>query len=420
MGNPTTERGQLEALNRLLSELVPANRFYNRKIETSGFRLPVSGLADFFASFPLTTKSELIEDQGANPPYGTNLTYPLKAYTRYHQTSGTSGKPIRWLDTPESWQWMKGNWQTVYEAAKVTEGDVLLFAFSFGPFLGFWTAFEAAADRGCRCLPGGGLSTLARLRLIVENGVQTVCCTPTYALRLGEAAAEDRAIDLSSVESLIVAGEPGAGIAEVRARIERLWPCARLFDHHGMTEVGPVSYTRPESPEILRLIEAAYIAEILDPNTLRPVAAGQAGELVLTTLGRLGSPLLRYRTGDLVRRADDPDEGLSCYRLRGGILGRIDDMILVRGVNVYPAAVENVVRRFEEIVEFRVTVCTRRNMWEMSIEIEPAPGCSRPHALARELEEELKSALALRVPVQTVDEGGLPRFEMKARRWHKS
>ncbi len=305
-------------------------------------------------------------------------------------------------------------------AAGVQTGDPVLFAFSFGPFLGFWTAFEAAADRGCRCLPGGGLSTLARLRMLVENEVKTLCCTPTNALRLGEKAAEIGDFDLSSIRSLILAGEPGASIAEIRTRMERLWPSARLFDHHGMTEVGPVSYTRPESPEILRIMESAYIAEILDPKTSQAVAPGQCGELVLTTLGRLGSPLLRYRTGDLVKRASGREDGLSCYRLEGGILGRIDDMILVRGVNVYPAAVERVVRRFEEIAEFRVQVSSRENMAELAIEIEPVPGCARPQSLVQALQEELKSALALRIPVQTVSEGSLPRFEMKAKRWHKS
>src|SRR5207249_8793758 len=154
-------------------------------------------LVEFHALVPFTRKQELGEDQQAHPPYGTNLTYPLERYTRYSETSGTSNVPLRWLDTAESWSWMVDNWVRVLQASGVAPPDRIFFAFSFGPFLGFWTAFEAGTRLGCMCLPGGGISSAARLRTLLDAQATVLCCTPTYAVRLGEVAAEE-GIDLST------------------------------------------------------------------------------------------------------------------------------------------------------------------------------------------------------------------------------
>src|SRR5215831_8532629 len=188
---------QLEQLRTLLLELFPGNKFYSRKLNAAGITFDVGSLEDFSWRFPFTTKLELSEDQRANPPFGTNLTYPFERYTRYHQTSGTSGQPLRWLDTAESWEWMLENWTEILQAAGIQAGNRIFFAFSFGPFIGFWMAFESAVRLGCLCVPGGGLSSAARVRSIVDNGVNVLCCTPTYAIRLAEVAAQEK-IDLKS------------------------------------------------------------------------------------------------------------------------------------------------------------------------------------------------------------------------------
>lgn len=216
---------QLELLRALVAELIPANKFYTQKLQAAGVGFDVASLADYAARFPFTSKAELVTDQSANPPYGANLTYPLNCYTRFHQTSGTSGAPLRWLDTPESWDAMTESWAEVLRAAKVRAGDRVMFAFSFGPFLGFWLAFAAAERLGCLCLPGGGLSSAARLRLMRDNQATVLCCTPTYALRLAEVAATERIATASlGVKTIVVAGEPGGSIPATRARIEALWP----------------------------------------------------------------------------------------------------------------------------------------------------------------------------------------------------
>jgi phenylacetate-CoA ligase len=267
------------------------------------------------------------------------------------------------------------------------------------------------------------MSSEARLKAIRDNSVTVLCGTPTYAIRLGEvAAATHKAGDKSPVKTIIVAGEPGGSIAAVRQRIEELWPGARVFDHHGMTETGPVTYECPARPGVLHVIESAYFAEVIDPASGQPA---RQGELILTTLGRTGSPLLRYRTGDLVKletestkRAEQPCAcGRHAMALEGGILGRVDDMVIVRGVNVYPSAIEEIVRGFSEVAEYRVHVSSKKTLTELRLEIEPIADCAKPGALVEAVANALKTALALRVPVAFVPAGSLPRFEMKARRW---
>ncbi|MFN7138028.1 MAG: phenylacetate--CoA ligase family protein [Limisphaerales bacterium] len=409
---------QLAQLNGLLQALVPTNAFYNRKLSTLQGRA-LASLEQFAECVPFTRKHELADDQRNHPPFGSNLTFPLEHYTRFHQTSGTSGTPIRWLDTPQSWQWMVGSWKEVLRAAGVGGSDRVYFAFSFGPFIGFWLAFEAAAQLGCLCIPGGGLGSEARLRAILENGANVLCCTPTYALRLAEVAAEI-GIDLQTakIKTLLVAGEPGGSIPSTRQRLERIWPGVRVFDHHGMTEVGPVTYECPAQPGTLHVIETAYLAEVISADG-SPVPQGENGELVLTTLGRTGSPLLRYRTGDLVK----PGAPGKCQcgrhelRLEGGILGRVDDMVIVRGVNIYPSAIEEILRSFDQIAEYRVHLIQTADLPELSIELEATEKCADDRLLSRAVEKKLQSALSLRVPVRCVARGSLPRFEMKAKRW---
>ena len=400
---------QLEKLRALLAAVTPGNRFQTARLVAAGVDAGVQSLADFSARMPFTTKADLVADQAAHPPYGSNLTQPIEHYSRFCQTSGTTARPLVILDTAESWDWMLGNWAHIYRAAGLAAGDRIYFAFSFGPFLGFWTAFEAAVKLGFLCLPGGGLGSAARLRAMTEQRATVLCCTPTYALHLAEVAVAER-IDLgaAAVRKIIVAGEPGGSVPEVRARISAVWHGARVIDHYGMTEVGPVAFQVADAEGVLRVIEDSYFAEVIDPQSGAAVVPGEVGELVLTTLGRTACPLLRYRTGDLVRRS----VGEAGFALAGGIIGRADDMVVVRGVNLFPNAVDAVVRALPEIAEYRVEVSRRGALTEVAVQIE-----SDDAASAEKLAHALTSAFALRIPVVRVAAQTLPRFEMKARRW---
>jgi phenylacetate-CoA ligase len=407
----TESPGQLESLQQLLAEIAAGEpSFYQGRLIAAGLDEGVETVAEFLAKMPFTTKSELVEDHAARPPYGTNHTYPLRDYSRFCQTSGSRGQAMAWLDTRESWDSLLDSWETVYWKSDVRVGqDAVYFAFSFGPFLGFWTAFEAASRMGLLCIPGGGLSSRARVAAIESTAATVLCCTPTYALRLGEVA-EEMGVELRSVRKIIVAGEPGGSIRATRNRISQLWHGAQVIDHHGMTEVGPVSYEHPEEAGNLCVIGAAYLAEVIDPESGEEVVDGGEGELVLTTLKRVACPLLRYRTGDLVRKRC----GEGDLVLEGGILGRLDDMVVVRGVNLYPSAIEQIVRRFDEVVEYEVRQSTEHSMAEVRVAIEPAEDAD-PEILRRSVEAALGDAFSLRIPV--IVEDALPRYEFKAKRW---
>src|SRR2546428_1501281 len=305
-------------------DLLASNPFVRAKWRAAGVR-SVDDLVgwDDFRRLPHTRKDELVEDQAAHPPFGSNLTYRLARYVRVPQTSGTSGQPIRWLETSESWEWWARCWGFVLRGAGVEPGDRVFFPFSFGLFIGFWAGFEGARALGCLAIPGGGQDSAQRLAAIETLGVTAICCTPSYALHLAEVARE-RGVDLRKLDirATVHAGEPGAAIPSVRARIAKAWG-ARASDHSGVTEMGAYGYECAARAG-LHVNESEFIAEVLDPVTGGPALEG---ELVLSNLGRVGSPLLRYRTGDRVRMASEPCEcGRTFTRLPGGIPGRVDDM----------------------------------------------------------------------------------------------
>jgi phenylacetate-CoA ligase len=361
-----------------------------------------------FGRLPFTVKAEFVADQAATPPFGTNLTYPLERYVRVHQTSGTSGRPIRWLDTQASWDWWIRCWSFVLRGAGLTAADRIFFPFSFGLFIGFWTGFEGARALGALAIPGGGQDSPTRLAWMESLGATALVCTPSYALHLVEVARE-RGVDLRrlGVRTTVHAGEPGASIPAVRARIEAGWG-ARAFDHAGMTEMGAYGYDcqAQAGPHVN---ETEFIAEVIDPVTEAPA---REGELVLTNLGRVGSPAVRYRTGDRVRLAEAPCPcGRTFLRLEGGILGRLDDMLIVRGVNVFPAAIEDIVRRYPAIDEFQVEVFREGTLDEVCVLLEAADA-----ALCRTVQEAFRVDLGIRLEVRAVPPRTLPRHELKARR----
>jgi phenylacetate-CoA ligase len=389
--------------NEMRAILAERNRFYADRLKH----------ADRFQDIPFTTKQQLVEDQANHPPFGTNLTFPVENYTRIHQTSGTAGRPILWLDTPESWDWWLRCWAEVFKGAGVGRGDRVYVAFSFGPFIGFWTAFEAAQRIGLMSISGGGQSTEQRLQSILHRDATVLVCTPTYALRLADAARE-QGVDMSrsAIRTTIHAGEPGASITETRKRIQESFG-AKTFDHVGMTEMGAYGFECEEQSG-LHINEDEFIAEMIDPATEAEIEDGQKGELVLTNLGRVGMPLIRYRTGDLGVISREPCAcGRRGARLVGGVLGRADDMITIRGINVFPSAVENIVRRYSEIVEFAIEVYRHREMHELRLKVEIT---GAPNGVIDRLAQAFSNDLRIRASIEHVADGSLPRFELKSRR----
>lgn len=429
MERDALESYQLRRLNALLDRVLPSNTFYRERYGCE--RLQLDALADL-GQLPMMTKADWIS--GSESGVALHHTFAMEFYGRYHRTSGTRGRPMVILDTEADWEWWVSTWQYVLDACQITERDRVLMAFSFGPFIGFWSAHDACLHRKCMVIPSGGMSTAARIELIHASRPTVLFSTPSYAIHLGqEAELRGKSLRDSSVRCVFVAGEPGGSVPSVRARIEALYG-ARVMDHAGATEIGPWGFGGQDG-QSLHVIESEFIAEFLpldsavQPTAWRERSIGSGGtsgseidrgqssrrddwcELVLTSLGRVGAPVLRYRTGDLVCPEWDARPGQTRFvRLRGGVLGRADDMLVVRGVNVFPSSIDAIIREFPEVGEYRLTV-TRSGALD-ALELEVEDSLHDPQRIA----EQLLLILQLRVDVVDVPAGSLPRSDGKSRR----
>ena len=399
---PALERWDLlPRLSEMLASILPHNRFWRRQLGETA--LPLG--PEEFRRLPLSSNRDLSRDLSRHPPFGSNLSEPLRDYCRYHQTSGTAGRPLAVLDTPASWEWWLDCWDAVLDATGLSRGDCAFFAFSFAPFIGFWSAFEAVLRRGSLAVPGGGASTERRLALIREMNCTALFSTPTYALRMA-ATAESLGIDLAagSVQRVILAGEPGGSVPATRQKLQETWGAA-VYDHAGASEVGAYGIPCPQGRGVF-VNEREFIAEFVPVNGEQP-GEGGIGELVITNLGRPCSPVIRYRTGDLVRPRRLP-EGLL---LEGGVLGRNDHMMVVRGVNLHPSAIEEAVRRVAGLAEFRVTVESSGEMDEARVEVEASSGS------CQQIASDVRNSFGVRIEVDSVPRGTLPHWEAKAQRF---
>lgn len=411
-------RLQSQRLRSLVSQL-GTNQFYQEKSRAAGVDLArIAAVADLRA-LPFTTKQELVDEQTQHPPYGRQLTYSLSRYRYFHQTSGTTGQPLKCLDTAESWEWWKRCWGYVYRAAGVTEDDIVFCAFSFGPYVSHWSAISGAWHIGAMSISGGGMNSEQRLRLLIDNRATVIVCTPTYALHLAEVA-RGLGIDLrsSSIRKGIYAGEPGASLPNVKRAIEDAWG-ATCFDHAGATEAGPWAFDCEAQTGAIHLNEAEFIFELIDPAAGEPIDEGQRGELVITNLGRACMPVLRYRTGDLAEMTTEPCPcGRSFARIKGGVAGRADDMIIVRGVNLYPGAIDDLIRGVPGISEYEVNIRRVAGMDDLAIKIEGSDG-ARVDDLARQVVHLFRTQYSIRVSIEQAPAGSLPRYEFKSRRFKR-
>jgi phenylacetate-CoA ligase len=400
-------RSALERLTALLGEVTTSNPFQRQRL--AGFELRS---LDDLRALPFTTKHELVADQQANPPFGTNLTYPLERYLHLHQTSGTSDAMLTVLDTAADWEWWGRCIAAVFRAAGIGSEDRIAMAYSFGPHVQFWASHEGSRAVGALAFALGGMESVQRLETIREYSATTLLCTPSYAVHLARVAAQNDLLDaLEPVDKILCTGEPGGSLPAVRAEIEQAWG-ARCFDHAGLSEVGALAYPCAAAGG-MHLIEDEYIAEILDPENGQPSREGSIGELVVTSLGRFGFPSIRYRTGDLVQCRSELCPAAHPGRwLPGGILGRSDDMVVIRGMHVFPSAIEQVLRESGGVNEFRITFYSEpAAMDEVKVEVELADP-----AEARAIQANLRQRLGLRIRLVPLKQGILAPQTGKARR----
>jgi len=418
MPRDAIRREQGERLRELVATLgeIP---FYSRKLDGAGIDVEKVRSLDDLVRIPFTTKSELVGEQTSSPPFGELLSYPLSRYPYFHQTSGTSGRPLKWLDTEESWQWWCECWQYVFAGAGINSDDIIYFPFSFGPYISHWVAIESARRLGALCISGAGMGSEQRLATMLDNRCTVLVCTPTYALRLAQVAAESQVeIHDWPVRATIHAGEPGASVPNVKRAIEAAWG-ARCYDHAGATEVGAWGFPCQGDDRALHLNEREFIFEVIEPATGKPVEEGVRGELVITNFRRHGMPVLRYRTGDLVELNRDRCAcGRTFARIMGGVLGRADDMFIVRGVNLYPSAIDNLIRAHPEIIEYEVNIRRVRGMDALSIRIETIGDAGFEQAEVR-LSHAFRETFNIAIAIEQAASMSLPRYELKASRYKR-
>ena len=292
------EQNQLARLNHLLSQLWELNPFYSQKWRLAGIKPTALGCLEELNAFPFTTRAELLADQLAAPPFGTNLTCAPDAPKRIHRSSGTTHAPLFWADTTESWNWVRSCSEKLFVLADITASDRLLFIMPFAGFSGPWIIYEGACRLGCGCFTAGNSEPADQVRWL-KDFQPTVLVGKPSALETLAVAAEAAGIPpaAAGATKLILTGEP---TTKFRPLLEGQWnvPC---FDRYGMTEAGSIAGECSAHSGGMHLLADDYIAELIHPVTAQPIPDNQPGELVLTTLGRWPRPIIRYRTGDQVR-----------------------------------------------------------------------------------------------------------------------
>lgn len=427
--NETLPRADLQALQllklrRMCEWAYTHSPFHKRRFDEAGFQLSqLKTLADI-QLIPFMTREAWMDSQMEAPMFGNLLATEQTHAIRYHLTSGTSGRtPLRVLDSMKDWEWISEMWSYGLWGFGVRPEDRVYFAFGYGSFIGFWGAHYSCEKLGALVIPGGAQTTSARIKQIVEMDATVVCSTPTYALHLWQKARE-MGIDLakeSKVSKLILSGEPAGSIPAVKHQLEEAWG-AKCGDSAGMTELGTiVVFECAHQPGGTHIIEDHFIEEVINPVTGEPVGYGELGERVVTSFGRGFIPVIRYRTKDLVMKV--PASTCSCGRTwdiySGGIRGRVDDMKLIRGTNVYPRAVESIVREYSAIDEFQIYIWRKENKQdEITVKVELRPGLEAQWdkmsgCLARDLSQAHEG---LRFNLERMEYGQLPHFELKAKR----
>ena len=416
---------QLKRLRHTIRYAWENSPFYRNLMKRHGlFPEEIRTLDNFFKWFPITRRDVLDKDQFDNPPYVTRLAIPPESALRYHTTSGTTGKPpVKAFDSERDWIWGGDAWASSLYNFGVRADDVVMIAFGYGSFIGFWGAHYGFEKIGCRVLPTGGMDTKKRIPMILELGVTTLCCTPSYAIRMLHVAKEE-GVNLareSKVDKIVVAGEPGASIPSTKKVIESGFD-AHLGDFMGTTETaGMMASMCSRLPSGLHINEDRYLTEVVDPDTLKPVGYGDRGMMVVTALVKEAMPLIRYATNDIVIL--DPNHTCSCGRVfdlfRGGILGRYDDMVKGRGVQLTPQMVEEIMRGFSEVDEFFSTVEERDGLdsliikFELRKDLEPSTG----EDIVLQIKDQFKTEIGLTPEIEVAPRDSLPRFELKSRRF---
>ncbi len=410
---------QLERIQAQVAHAYQNSAFYRRKLDAAGVKPEDIVTLDDIRKLPFTTKDELKQDQHDNPLYGTVSALGPEHAMRLHFTSGTTGRPVHVLDTANDFQGFYRSYARGLYGMGIRPDDVVMCAFGYGPWIGFWSGFYAAQDVGCLVIPVGGMTTEQRIDIIEAYGVTVLGCTPSYALHMAETARQlGKDLSKSKIRITWHTGEPGAAIPSTRKKIEDAYG-ARVCDLPGLTEIAAWGFSCSHESGLDHVHEDYVYPEVLNTETGEPVGPGEEGELVFTSLYRQALPLLRYRTRDIVRVADRLCScGRTLFSIEGGVIGRLDDMKKIRGVIVYPTSIEEAVRRYQEVEEYQVRIWRKNNLDEVTVLIDTGNQVAKENLqqVVKTMKDDLRKKIGIRIEVEATEPGSLPRWDHKARR----
>ena len=414
---------QLKKFKRIFKWAYDNSKFHRGIYEKAGIKPDDIQSFEDISHVPKVEKSMMRDIQRKDPfPYGDALCVSLEDVTEFRQTSGTTGQPVYQADTWQDWEWWAESWSYVLWSQGYRPTDRVFIPFGYNIFVAFWAGHYGSEKIGCEVVPGGVLDTKARILKIQELKATAMMATPTYILGMAETAKKKMGIDPASlsINKITCAGEPGASIPSTKKRIEEAWG-AKVYDHVGATEIGAWSYECEEQPGGLHVNEGLFLVEIEDVETGEIVnEPGRRGKMIITALDRQAQPCIRFDSKDIIEWAPEQCSCGRTYRLiKGGVIGRADDITKVKGVLLAPSAIEEVVREIDGLgEEFEVVVDKVGDIDQITLNVELMPGMEKQRESTEgRLKDQLRLKTNLGYNIIFHEYGILPRYEVKARRF---
>jgi len=414
---------QLKKFRRIFKWAFDHSKFHRQLYDRAGLTPDDIQTFEDIRRVPKVQKSMMRDIQRKDPfPYGDTLCVPLEEVSEFRQTSGTTGQPVYQADTWQDWEWWAECWSYILWAQGYRPSDRVFIPFGYNIFVAFWAGHYAAEKLGCEVVPGGVLDTQARILKIQELRASALMATPTYILGMADTAKNKMGIDPAGlgIKRITCAGEPGAGIPSTKKRIETAWN-AKVYDHAGATEIGAWSYECSHQPRGMHVNDAFFLVEIEDAETGEIIEEpGKRGKMIITALDRLAQPCVRFDSKDIIEWDSEPCAcGRSFRLIKGGVVGRADDITKVKGVLLAPSAIEEVVRSIDGLGdEFEVIVDKLGDVDRIKLKVELMPGREdQLKPIENALKDQLRLKTNLGYRIEFYDYGKLPRYEVKAKRF---
>jgi phenylacetate-CoA ligase len=414
---------QLKKFKRLFEWAYDHSKFHRGLYDKAGIRPEDIQTFEDIRRIPTVEKSMMRDIQCKDPfPYGDALCVPLEEVVEFHQTSGSTGQPVYQADSWQDWDWFFEGWAYILWAQGYRPIDRVFIPFGYNVFVAFWAGHYAAEKIGCEVVPGGVLDTKARILKIQELKATAMMATPTYVLGMADTARNSLGIDPASltINKITCAGEPGASIPSTKKRMEEAWG-AKVYDHAGATEIGAWSYECEAQPWGMHANEGLFLVEIEDVETGEFIEEpGRRGKMIITALDRFAQPCIRFDSKDIIEWAAEPCACGRTFRIiKGGVLGRADDITKVKGVLLAPTAIEEVVRGMDSLGdEFEVVVDKVGDIDRITLKVELLPEMgNEPGPIEAQLKDQLRLKTNLGYRLEFHEYGSLQRYDVKAKRF---